>query len=198
MINSRSLSSLGFQPEVFDDPSEYEEQALRDRKEQLPDLAKEGDKARFVERVIALANTARRYGRAGYYLFGLTDKSQLVGLDRSIGCCYGPPDELETWERVRQVIREALLAYITPEVDWSFEHGMVKGCSCAHFTVSPVAEGPFQTSRAIGKLSAGMRFIRIGDSKQPVSPHSRDECWYAAAEVPYVLPSVLGAYLRGA
>ncbi|MFN3762821.1 MAG: hypothetical protein ACK4WK_06450, partial [Anaerolineae bacterium] len=68
------MGQKDFRPELFTEPSEYEETPLRDRKQTIPNLRDDRKKAEFLRDVIALANTARLWGKPAYLLFGLDDQ----------------------------------------------------------------------------------------------------------------------------
>ncbi|MGC9084354.1 MAG: hypothetical protein ACP5ME_14410, partial [Anaerolineae bacterium] len=71
------MSSQFFRSELFTEPREYEETPLRDRKQKFPNLDHDEEKAEFLRDVIAMANTARSWGKPAYLLFGLNNQGNL-------------------------------------------------------------------------------------------------------------------------
>ena len=91
-----------FRDELFQDPEEYEEIPLRDRKADFPNLLKRGGgqerqekTAEFIRDVISLANAARLWGAPAYLLFGIDDSGAVVGIHEHLKV-YSTSDKLES------------------------------------------------------------------------------------------------------
>ena len=98
-----------FRCELFEDPEQYEETPLRDRKSDLPLLdknrAEPGKRAEFVRDVIALANTARMMEKPAYLLFGIDDDGKVVGVEEYLEKY--DESRLKAWEKAKHQITGA-------------------------------------------------------------------------------------------
>ncbi|MBN2006225.1 MAG: NACHT domain-containing protein [Anaerolineae bacterium] len=200
-------ASLDFRSELFDDPREYEETPLRDCKGQFPNLYQGNDttRAEFIRDAIAMANTARLFGKPAYLLFGIDHHSNIRDIAPDL-LIYGQKvnDPSKAQERAQQQVKNLIKDYIKPllancELKW----GHYKNSLVAYILFWPLASPqPFSVANNFKhELSTGQCWIRIGESKaeikrEEISPDQAPYC-YAYAEVPYVLPSVWQAYFDG-
>lgn len=198
-----------FRSELFEDPEEYEETLLRDRKTDLPVLDKKraepGKRAEFVRDVIAMANTARMTGRPAYLLFGIDNHGEVVGVNQYLEQHGG------SWEAVRQQIKNLLLPHVEPPLlKWELKHGKHRQKLVAYLLIQPdTPERPFcikNTKEPLRDekkgitLDPGSCWIRIGESKQEIEVREiapdRDSYRYAYSTVPYLLPSHWRQYFK--
>jgi hypothetical protein len=132
-----------FRCELFEDPEEYEETLLRDRKSDFPVLnrkcAEPGKRAEFVRDVIALANTARMTGRPAYLLFGIDNHGKVVGIEQYLEQYGGHR------EKARQQMKDLFLAHIEPKIlGWELKYGECQQKLVAYLLIPPqVTERPF-------------------------------------------------------
>jgi len=201
---STSLSSphVSFRDDLYNEPTEYEETALRDRKSDFPCMSSPDKKAEFLRDFIALSNTARMLGRPAYLLYGLSDNipPDLCDIQEYLGE-YGEGGAERIWEIARNRIGQAVESYVQP-VGASFElkHSRISGRLVAYLIIHPQAtEEPFCVRRSLKArrgLVAGQSWIRFGESKADISNRLSlgaapwQYCW---ARAPYPLPS---AWLR--
>jgi len=195
-----------FRCELFEDPTEYEENLLRDRKEDLPVLSQKqalpGKRAEFLRDAIALANTARMMGEPAYLLFGINDHCEIVGVEQYLAQYSGD------WEKVSQQIKDLFVAFVEPNIlKWRLFHGECQNKPVAYLQFEPSSEEkPYQVKKELNdkgneKLTPGDCWIRIGESKQKVRAQEiapdHDRYRYAYSTVPYVLPSHWERYFNG-
>ncbi len=204
-----------FRDELFEDPVEYEEVPLRDRKADFPDLQRKAGlpekKAEFIRDVIALANTARLWGKPAYLLFGINDSGEVVGIHDHLKV-YCISDKLEphqVQEEARKQIQSLIKEYIKPLMaQFELKFGEKHGRLVAYLRLEPISRRePFQVARPFGKgitrpLKESDCWIRFGESKnkiaaREISPTEEPFC-YAYAQVPYLLPSQWERYFRTA
>lgn len=194
-----------FRVELFTDPTEYEEEPLRDRKSQLPNLTRDNEKAEFVRDVIALANTARMFGFPAYLLYGLRDNVDngpvICGVGDSLSA-YGTPGTHHAWEQFQKQVGQAISNYITPLLNPEFRHSRVGEFEVAYLQIPPLASPTvFQTRKSIkNQFGTGRTWIRFGESKreiklQDIVPDD-DRYRYAYSHVPYVLPRIWKRYFE--
>jgi len=195
-----------FRPELFTEPTEYEEAHLRDRKAKLPDLRRDDEKGEFIRDVIALANTARMFGQPAYLLYGLKDNVDegppVCDLGDSLAL-YGKPGTQRIWESLKRSIGQAVAEYIEPQVMWELVHGQVSEQEVAYLLIHPIASDTvFYTRKKIkNEFEPNQSWIRFGESKrdirrEKISPND-DRYRYAYASVPFVLPSTWRNYFTG-
>ncbi len=204
-------ASLDFRPELFDDPREYEETPLRDCKGPFPNLYRDDVKAEFIRDAIAMANTARLFGKPAYLFFGIDKDGNLRDITPDLRIYEqkaGGPEY--TWNRIQQQIGHLVQQYITPPfAGWELEQGYYETQDgkeiylVAYILFRPLTLArPFTVAKDLRReLSVGQCWIRIGESKtevkrEEISPDDARYC-YAYAEVPYVLPSLWQAYFEG-
>ena len=198
--------SGGFRAELFTEPTEYEEEPLRDRKSQIPNLRRNDEKGEFIRDVIALANTARMFGRPAYLLYGLKDNVDddfpVCGIGDSLAP-YGTPNTQHAWESLKQSIEQVVAEYIKPQVKWELVHGQVDEQEVAYLLIHPLTPPTvFQTKKKIrNEFEADQSWIRLGESKrdirrEDISPND-DRYRYAYASVPFVLSSTWRKYFKG-
>ncbi|HOT92913.1 MAG TPA: putative DNA binding domain-containing protein [Anaerolineae bacterium] len=195
-----------FRSELFTEPTEYEEEPLRDRKSRIPDLRRDDEKAEFIRDVIALANTARMFGQPAYLLYGLKDN-----VDEGYPVCglgdllapYGASNTQKAWEELKRSVEQAIAEYIQPQVQWELAHGQVNGQDVAYLRIDPLTPSSvFCTARKIRhKFNSGVSWIRFGESKreicrQDIAPDD-DRYRYAYSSVPLVLPRIWKRYFEG-
>ena len=202
-----------FRDELFEDPAEYEEVPLRDRKADFPDLQKKAGlpekKAEFIRDVIALANTARLWGKPAYLLFGINDSGEVVGIHDHLKV-YCISDKLEphqVQEEARKQMQSLIKEYIKPLLaQFELKFGEKHGRLVAYLIIEPISRcKPFQVAKPFGKgitrpLKEDDCWIRLGESKnriaaREISPTEEPFC-YAYAQVPYLLPSQWERYFR--
>ncbi len=197
------MGSGDFRPELFTEPSEYEETPLRDRKMGFPNLYHDRQKAEFLRDVIALANTARFWGKPAYLLFGLDDQGNLCDISKYLEPYKQnqpvPKDEKSltpVMERVRQQMEHLIRRYIAPPLlHWELNWGWRDDKLVAYFLVEPrCPKEPFHvaenlTSGGETLLSAKRCWIRSGESKREIRIRdlSLDSPGYQ--QVPFVAPS---------
>lgn len=194
---------MPFQTEHFTVPQFYEETPLCDRKSEFPNLRHDMAKAEFLRDVIALANSARSFGKPARLLFGLNDKGDLVDISPSLSV-YGSGSsyEHELSEKIRCEIGQALANYVEPDLHhFDFFLGEVDGKRVGYLLIPPLAPPQrFHVKKHLrsGKqplLTAGQCWVRYGEHKAEVSPRlvsvdAQDAPYtYAYAEIPYILPS---------
>jgi hypothetical protein len=197
-----------FRCELFEDPEEYEETLLRDRKSDFPVLnrkcAEPGKRAEFVRDVIALANTARMTGRPAYLLFGIDNHGKVVGIEQYLEQYGGHR------EKARQQMKDLFLAHIEPKIlGWELKYGECQQKLVAYLLIPPqVSERPFcikSTKELLRdknnrELRPGSCWIRIGESKQEIEAHEiapeDDRYRYTHSTVPYLFPSHWSKYLQ--
>lgn len=204
-------ASLDFRSEPFDDPREYEETPLRDCKGPFPNLYRDDKKAEFIRDAIAMANTARLFGKPAYLFFGIDKHGMFQDITSDLQVYEqkaGSPRN--AWEKVQQQIGHIVREYITPPfAGWDLKWGYYetqdhkKSYLIAYILFQPLTPvQPFIVAKDFKhELSAGQCWIRIGESKaeirrEEISPAQAPYC-YAYAEVPYVLPSIWQAYFDG-
>jgi hypothetical protein len=206
-----------FKETLFLDPEEFEEGLLRDRKRELPNLFDPGSRVEFIKDVIAFANTARRFGKAAYLLYGIDDAMEILGLEESIG-----PYEAQArsgsydiemsedryaehlWkETVQKMMLQAIEEYIDPELGSACQlcRGYVRERLCAHLRVPPlrcsrhfVVRRQMKGKGKVTVLEEGLSWIRRGESKSKlerslVSEGGDDPYLYSAHDVPSPLTS---------
>lgn len=205
-----------FRDELFQDPAEYEEVPLRDRKADFPNLQRRGGgqerqekKAEFIRDVISLANTARLRGVPAYLLFGIDDSGTVVGIHEHLKV-YCTSDKLE-WHQVQEEARKQVQSliheYIKPLIAQSdLKFGQKHDHLVAYLVLAPLpTPDPFQVAKPFGKgikkpLKEAECWIRIGESKSKISPQeispTEDPYRYAYSQVPYLLPSQWERYFR--
>ena len=197
-----------FRDELFEDPVEYEEVPLRDRKADFPNLQRRGGgqerqekKAEFIRDVIALANTARLWGEPAHLLFGIDDSGKVVGIRDHLRV-YCTSDKLEPHqvkEEARKQVQSLINEYIKPIIAQSdIKFGQKHGHLVAYLILAPLpTPDPFQVAKPFGKgirkpLKEAERWIRIGESKDKIAPReispTEEPYCYAYAQVPYLLP----------
>ncbi len=180
------MDSREFDPKLFTRPSEYEEDALRDRKSEIKILSA---KAELIKDVISMANTACLWGRPAYILYGIRDSAtgdpdyDVQGLQVN--------DEQKMWEQYRQDFAHVFNQHIRPKINhWSFLHGRVNGKVVAYLCFQPHnPPEPYQVAesrkRRVDSLQEGQSWIRAGESKREITPDERDSLTF---QVPWVLP----------
>ncbi|PWH13283.1 MAG: hypothetical protein DDG58_14575, partial [Ardenticatenia bacterium] len=162
-----------FRHELFTEPEHYEESHLRDRKAMLPDLWKNEKVAEFVRDVIALANTARMFGRPAYLLYGIDDEGHLCGIDSSKHL-YDRLRGLTIGEKVQHRLQEVIPRYIKPTVKWEFKASQINGVEVAYLMIHPIAtDSPYRVkeqfpSKGEPQLRSGQCWIRFGESKSEI------------------------------
>ena len=189
--------SKDFRREIVENPAEYEETPLRDRKKVLYNVRdhqdKAKDKAKLVKDVIALANAARMFGKPAYLIFGIDDKGEVVGIE----------DSLKDFEReghdaqdtVYNEFAEVIKGYIHPTPTWEMKFGKAsKGKLCAYLLIEPHSAGPFQVQKNLpskGEPKWGLRegecWTRVGPTNQKIPVGELAS--YSYADIPLVLPS---------
>lgn len=205
-----------FRDELFQDPEEFEEIPLRDRKADFPNLLKRGGgqerqekTAEFIRDVISLANAARLWGAPAYLLFGIDDSGTVVGIHEHLKV-YCTSDKLEAHqvqEEARKQVQSLIHEYIKPKIAKSdLRFGQKHDHLVAYLVLPPLpTPEPFQVARPFGKgikkpLKEAECWIRIGESKSKISPQeispTEDPYRYAYAQVPYLLPSQWERYFK--
>lgn len=214
------MGDEGFRRDLFLDETQYEEGLLRDRKRDLPDLRKGHDeeRAKFVRDVIALANSARMLGKAGYLLFGLQNRkpddagtaseSLIYGIENSVAPYFhdGVGDWLAAREYFCQHANNVIKHHVTPVLPFEVKFGEVEADESkkvAYLKVEPFCPPkPFHVKKELSQLLAiGQCWIRSGESNLEIrpleiSPEDAPFC-YAYSQVPYVLPRRWRDYLEG-
>lgn len=201
-----------FRDELFQDPAEYEEAPLRERKVDFPNLQKRAGtpdkKAELIRDVIALANTARLWGKPAYLLFGINDSGAVAGIRDHLKV-FGKSEPHQMQEEARQLLGSLIKEYVKPLLArFELKFGQIHGHLVAYLILEPFpSPKPFQVAKSFGKgikrpLEEGGCWIRIGESKQEIdtlsiSPTEEPFC-YAYAQVPYLLPSQWERYFKTA
>jgi hypothetical protein len=192
------MNSRDFRADLFTVREEYEETPLRDRKAHLPILQRSEnrqrfleDKAEFIRDVIALANTARLFGRPAYLIYGIDDDGNIAGLERSLV-------EHGDVEQVRQNMGDVIREYIRPLLPkFRFRCGEAKGKRVAYLIIHPIpSQEPFRVGnrfpgRGRALVQEGSCWIRFGESKRAIGLRDISEAphRYSYAQTPYILPS---------
>lgn len=189
-----------FRLELFTEPSEYEETPLRDRKREFPNIYRDDAKAEFIRDFIALANTARQWGKPAYLLYGLDDAGNLCGItseslepfrsrakSQNLTCVL---------EEARHQMGQVIGQYVAPlhnrwELHW-IEQGE---CLVAYLLIEPLCpEEAFHVARDLisGRsrlLCIGDCWIRSGESKTEIKRQVLDLRAPGYLQVPYIPPS---------
>lgn len=199
----------GFRIDLFDDPRNYEEVPLRDRKANLPNLRRDDEKAEFIRDVIALANTSRMLGQPAYLLLGINDNGDKTGVNEYLAP-YQERGDGHVWEEVRHKLSEILPRFIVPHVNWILQHGEIDNRALAYLAISPSTPPmPFRVAEELRyrdeegrsrRLEAGQSWIRFGESKLEISIYELipdgDYFRYAYGILPYILPSFWLRYFK--
>lgn len=194
------MGSREFNWDLFLKPEEYEETPLRDRKQELPNLYHDEEKAEFIRDVIALANTARQWGKPAYLLYGLDNAGNPCGINSISLEPYlhrvTPQDLTLVMEQVRHQMSEAIGQYITPSLNkWDLHWDEQDGRLFAYLLIEPLCpEEAFHVAKDLksgGKyiLHAGDCWIRSGESKTRIERRSLDLKTPGYAQVPHISPS---------
>lgn len=192
------MGQKDFRPELFTEPSEYEETPFRDRKQKLPNFRQRDEIAEFLRDVIALANTARKWGKPAYLLFGLDDRGNIQGIEQDLSLYWQPgPVPLDergitnVMEKVRHQMGAIIKQYIAPRLFCELDWGQLEGHLLAYLLIPPpCSQEAFRVAQNFPPkgnplLSEGDCWIRSGESKtkvnwQEINPH---------IQVPYIPPS---------
>jgi hypothetical protein len=199
------MASKEFCSELFTEPSEYEETPLRDRKRKLYNLSHYEEKAEFIRDVIAMANTARKWRKPAYLLFGLDDNGEIHDITNDLKPYLGskplPITEEEirsAMEGVRHKIGEVIFQYITPSPKLELEWGKINGLLVAYLRIEPQCTAKaFHVAKNLqiaGKpprylLYEGQSWIRQGESKFAIERREIDINFPGGSEVPIIPPS---------
>ncbi len=200
-----------FRPELFTEPSEYEETPLRDRKQKIPNLRNHEEKAEFLRDVIALANTARLWGKPTYLIFGLDDRGNQVSIYQHLQPYWSeslPTDEkglTNVMEEVRHQMRQAINEYISPtlsqwELKWNWDER--NNLLLAYFLIEP--QSPREAFHIARDLTSGRRtllhvggcWIRSGESKMKIEVQDFTTNSPGYRQIPLVTPSGWLRYFR--
>ncbi len=179
---------MTFQVEHFTLPSHYEETPLCDRKENLPNLYRDDEKAEFLRDVIALANSARSFGKPVRLLFGIDDH----GKPADLGDYLAPyaahiSAGVQLPEKIREQIGKTLATYVKPELSkFDFELGECEGKCVAYLLIHPVPSAKrFRVARDLtsGKqrLLSMYRRLREREQQRDLLPPRRVERWWDKA-----------------
>ncbi|MGB9889559.1 MAG: NACHT domain-containing protein [Anaerolineae bacterium] len=210
------MSSQFFRSELFTEPREYEETPLRDRKQKFPNLDHDEEKAEFLRDVIAMANTARSWGKPAYLLFGLNNQGNLSDIwDDLQRYCRSERALVDKDEKglvlVAEQIRHRIAAifgeYIAPPLhQWDFRLEWLEGNCVAYLSIEPdCREKAFHIARDLvirhGRrrkvlLSPGECWIRSGESKRDIDRRKLDRNSPCYREVPFVAPSMWLRYFE--
>ncbi len=197
------MASKDFRPELFADPSEYEETPLRDRKQKLYNLYHHGEKAEFLRDVIAMANSARAWGKRACLLFGLDDRGNICDITGDLRPYLGsaplPTTDTEiisAMEKVRHAMGEALGQYIAPTLNlWDLKWGRMNGALVAYLCIEPQSPpNAFHVDKDLQSgrnrlLRKGECWIRRGESKFAIDRQELDVNSPGYSQVPLVPPS---------
>jgi hypothetical protein len=201
------MASKEFRSELFTEPSEYEETPLRDRKQKLYDLRHHREKAEFLRDVIALANTARMWGKPAYLLFGLDDNGNIHDItdDLKPYVSHLPNRDEEVviaMEKVRHAIKDAISYYIDPLLTlWDLEWGRINDSLVAYLRLEPeLTLEDFKVAKDLQSggeslLRKGEKWIRMGESKRKIERQvlSRTSNYL---DVPFIRPSMWLSYFE--
>jgi hypothetical protein len=201
------MASKEFRSELFTEPSEYEETPLRDRKQKLYDLRHHREKAEFLRDVIALANTARMWGKPAYLLFGLDDNGNIHDItdDLKPYVSHLPSSDEEVviaMEKVRHAIKDAISYYIDPLlILWNLEWGRINDSLVAYLRLEPEPTlEAFKVAKDLQSggeslLREGEKWIRMGESKRKIEQQvlSRTSNYL---DVPFIRPSMWLSYFE--
>jgi len=188
------MSIAQFRSDLFSNDWSYQEGPLLDRKQEIYDLRAPDKKAEFVRDVIALANSARRFGKPAYLLFGITDSGEICGVRSRDGV----PDQ-KYIDNVHRQMMQIINTYIEPQMPASrLEIGEVDDKLVAYLIIPPEAtKSPFCVAKELRGdrsilLEEGKRWIRFGESKGEIRIRSLEQSsppyFWSYAEVPYVVP----------
>ncbi|MCS7222136.1 MAG: NACHT domain-containing protein [Anaerolineae bacterium] len=199
------MGQRDFLPELFTEPSEYEETPLRDRKQELPNLYRDDKKAEILRDIIALANTARQWGKPAYLLFGLDNQGNLRSIlgDLEPYRSSNPVPEPENkngimvaMENVRQQLGRVIGQYIAPQpLLWELQWGWLNNQLLAYLRIEPQCPpNAFRVDRDLisgGRqlLYAGGCWIRSGESRMQIAFQSLSLDTPGYCQVPFVAPS---------
>ncbi|GEM_PF-1469416 len=189
-------------------PEEYEETPLRDRKAQLPNLVRgpgvPKKRAEFLRDVIALANTARLFGKPAYLIFGLDNGGNI--LDQKEHLQVYKKGETSPWEQVRSQMGQLINEYIHPALPhFEVYHGEVDDKEVGYMLIKPMPTAEnFQVKKRFPpkgevELAKGDSWIRFGESKAKLEDpirFSEGPYAYSYAEIPYILPSSWRRYFQ--
>lgn len=200
------MSGKDFCLELFTRPEHYEETPLRDRKSWI-NLGDRKGQAEFLRDFIALANTARLFGKPAYLLLGINDKGEIVGIDQMIEILglQGLEDYRIT-ENIRNRVSNLIEKYITPlHPSWEFKFCRTEEKKAlGYFRIEPIPREPFKVKQNFGYPGGSLQpeqcWIRMGESKREVtlreiSPEQAPYC-YSYAQVPYLLPRCWRDYMN--
>ncbi|GEM_PF-2962112 len=210
-------NSTNFNIELFTREEYFEEAPLRDRK-LIVRLWQPKGKREFIIDIIAFGNTARMLGRPAYMLLGIDndDPHNLTGISVMWDYYYAEytqraklaeiEHECNVWEYIKAAISNIITEYITPFINWEFEHGRdpITGKKLAYIKIYPSTDKAFKVSRTSESLGLhkGDEYIRFGESKRKIKPLERKELnrlifWpYSHEECPFMLPSDWLTYLE--
>ncbi|WP_299029892.1 NACHT domain-containing protein [uncultured Thermanaerothrix sp.] len=201
------MSGEDFCLELFTRPEHYEETPLRDRKSWINLGDREGQ-AEFLRDFIALANTARLFGKPAYLLLGINDKGEIVGIDEMIKLLgLQGLEDYHIAEKIRNRVSNLIRKYITPlHPRWEFKFCRTEEKKAlGYFQIAPIPSEPFRVKQNFGYPGGSLQpeqcWIRMGESKQEVtlreiSPEQAPYC-YSYAQVPYLLPRCWRDYMNG-
>jgi hypothetical protein len=203
------MASKEFRSELFTEPSEYEETPLRDRKQKLYNLRHDREKAEFLRDLIALANTARMWGKPAYLLFGLDDNGNIHDITDDLkpylDSSHLPSSDEEVviaMEKVRHAIKDAISYYIDPLlILWDLEWGRINDSLVAYLRLEPEPTlEAFKVAKDLQSggeslLREGEKWIRMGESKRKIEQQvlSRTSNYL---DVPFIRPSMWLSYFE--
>ena len=191
------MMSSSFQMDLFTEPENYEEGPLRDRK-QLIKLWERDVQVKFLRHVIALANSARLFGKPAYLLIGIDDNGNLCGAGEMIEHYLADhPSTLLAWEQIKKVIGQIIRDYIDPVLSVEFKSNL--GDPFLAYVLIPCISSPtpFQVKKDFGgqreSLRRGDCCIRFGESSEnlenkSISPTEAPYA-YSFREMPFIFPS---------
>ncbi len=193
-----------FEAALFRSPTYYEENLFVDRKRDMYQLYSKDNrkKAEFIRDVIAMANTARRFGKPTRLLFGIDDEGKIVGICDEVSQ-YGDPQDVTTWESIRHQIAQLLKSYISPPPEHILEHGIIDGRHVAYLEIHPTTTpSHYKVKKGIkarkGGLHEGQAWIRYGESNEEIQVQEiseTDSLSVSHADIPYIFPRDMKEYL---
>jgi hypothetical protein len=179
----------------FKDPNNIEETALRERKAIIK-FWDDSAKIEFIRDMIAMANSARTFGEAGYIILGIKDDGEICGIAEMIsqvkidGVC-----EMNVMEELRKQLNLPIENYVKPSLFFEFKTGDVDGFKVAFIHIPPqYNDQPFQVKKKYRRkdrgIEIGQRWVRFGEHKLEIKPqefsHNKEPWCYSASQVPFI------------
>ncbi len=160
-------------------------------------------KAKLVQAIIALANTAAIYHHYAYLLLGIGNDGNITGLVNELtpfGLTLPFTGEIpnNVKEDVRSKLKEIILTYISPVPKWSIHFGVApdkaegEDVPVAQLCIEPhVGKAPYHAIKPVGNLvKRGECLWRYGESSHHIDfPQLSEGEWRELIKIPHISPS---------